>query len=139
MKYISRYGRLVMDTAHQRKLASIQKRHGLPKALCEQCVAYILTNLICYFSVFGFFNQRDNQGWGIQFYRVLVRPLEGFFSLLIFVGHKAYDIRRMNPSLLVRQAVIKVFTDREEKRLLISNISLVRDNEAYFLMERKQN
>ena len=35
----------------------------------------------------------------------------------------------MNRSLIVKQAIVKVFRDKEEEQHLISNISLVRDHQ----------
>jgi len=40
----------------------------------------------------------------------------GIFNFLIFVGHKAYDMKTMDPQLSLRKSIIRVLIDREEKK-----------------------
>eukprot|EP01083_Nonionella_stella_P008425 24293_1 len=113
-------------------LASTKKRQTFTKALSVQCAAYILTHLLCYLSMLAHVGQSGDQKWGMQFYHVFFRPLQGLFNLLIFVSHKAYDHKVMNQSLTVTQAIINVFRDKEEEKHFISNISLVRDDHSFY-------
>ena len=66
------------------------------------------------------------------------RPLQGIFNLIILVGHKAYDNMLINRSLTARQAVVKVFREREKVKFLLSNVSLVRDDQRSFYFDGKE-
>eukprot|EP01083_Nonionella_stella_P008424 24292_1 len=120
-------------------LASTKKRQTFTKALSVQCAAYILTHLLCYLSMLAHVGQSGDQKWGMQFYHVFFRPLQGLFNLLIFVSHKAYDHKVMNQSLTVTQAIINVFRDKEEEKHFISNISLVRDDHAFYFVGEERD
>jgi len=140
-KIVYRNGRL--ETDGERKLASTKKRQTYIKALSVQCAAYIFSYLICYltscvfsylisfFSGAAIIGEIGEQGWGMQYFRVLAFPLQGFFNLLIFVGHKAYDKKVANQSLTTMQTIMNVFRENEEEKHFISNISLVRDDQAF--------
>lgn len=139
------YGNARLETDGERKLASTKKRQTYIKALSVQSAAYIFSYLICYLTscIFSYLisyfsgaatriRESGEQGWGIQFYQVLAFPLQGFFNLLIFVGHKAYDKKVANQSLTTMQTIINVFRENEEEKHFISNISLVRDDQSFY-------
>jgi hypothetical protein len=119
-KYIQEMDKLMYgNTSHfrnkERMLESTKKRQSYIKALYVQCVAYIFANLICYLTYFAHYKDRTDpsSAWRLQIYHVSVRPLQGLFNLVIFVGHKAYDIKVIDRSLTVREAIAKVFSDKK--------------------------
>uniref|UniRef100_A0A7S3Q2A2 G-protein coupled receptors family 1 profile domain-containing protein n=1 Tax=Chaetoceros debilis TaxID=122233 RepID=A0A7S3Q2A2_9STRA len=124
------YGNSRLANDNERRLASTKKRQSYTKALSVQCAAYILTRYIGWASSGGL--SRKSEYWGLQFYHVSCRPLQGIFNLLIFVGHKAYDNKVMNQSLTVKQAIVDVFRGKDEEKNLISNMSLVFDDHSFY-------
>ncbi len=128
MKDMRRFG-----NTSERMLATSRKRHSHTKVLLVQGLAYFIAFAICQVSSFAKIREETRSEWGSQIYHASCRPLQGFFNVLIFVGHKAYDLKRMNPELSTREAIMSVLKDREERLIFLSNTSLVCvDNDIHF-------
>ncbi len=119
----SRIGEHAMDG----RLAMTQRRHNYTKVMSIQAAAYIITFLIPPMSAmvhpFQLFGEQSHK---VQMFHVVVMPLQGLFTFIIFVTQKAYDNHRMDPTLPYRKAITDVFTKKEQTRYLISRISIVR-------------
>ncbi len=117
----------------ERMLATSRRRHSHTKVLLVQGVAYLIAFVVCQIPSFAKFREERRSRWGLQIYHASCRPLQGFFNFLIFIGHKAYDMKTMDPQLSLRKAIISVLIDREEKKVVLSSISLVCiDDEIHF-------
>ena len=64
-----------------------------------------------------------------QYFHVVLKPLQGFFNLIIFMGHKVYNIRRSNNDITRWQAICQVLdSSKEEPTLFLSNINIVKNH-----------
>ena len=63
----------------------------------------------------------------VDIIRVVLRPLNGFFNMLIFVYHKIYNIQRRDRMLSFCQALRQLFgqDELEDPQYLFSNLTLV--------------
>ena len=53
-------------------------------------------------------------------------------------AHKACDIKVIDRSLTVREAIAKVFSHKEERQVVISNMNIVRDASSYYFDGEEQ-
>jgi len=62
---------------------------------------------------------------------LVLRPLQGFFNLIIFIHHKVRNFRRQNPSLSLYEALKTVFAnDEDDPEHIVSNLMLVKRDGA---------
>ncbi len=122
-----RYNQMTLNRSDPNLFPSVQRRHNLTKSLSVQASAYIITFLLVPLSgLVHLFQTNGTQPWFFQIFHVIARPLQGCCTLIIFVGAKAYDNRRIEPNITLKASIAKVFTQREERRIIVSGISLVR-------------
>jgi hypothetical protein len=89
-------------------------------------VAYVLVNMFPMFSLFG--SSIRLQPW-FQVVQLTIRPLQGFFNLIIFLNHKVYNARRRSSNMSIRDALRDVFASKEEPEHIISTLMLVRHHQ----------
>eukprot|EP01083_Nonionella_stella_P109666 320015_1 len=75
------------------------------------------------FSLFG--SSIRLQPW-FQVVQLAIRPLQGFFNLIIFLNHKVYNTRRRSSNMSICDALRNVFASKEEQEHIISTLMLVR-------------
>mmetsp|Transcript_12459 Transcript_12459/g.23387 ORF Transcript_12459/g.23387 Transcript_12459/m.23387 type:complete len:509 (+) Transcript_12459:453-1979(+) len=115
----------------RKNLSSSRSRHHLTKVILYQALAYVLAFLICQSNVFVSLAQNAERtevfrsSTGSQIYHLITRPLQGFFNLVVFLGHKVYNLRQFRQDMRICQAIWHVMTVREEPRFVFSRISLV--------------
>jgi hypothetical protein len=118
-----------------KNLASSRSRHRLTKVILYQALAYVLAFLICQSNVFVSLAQNAERtgiyrkSVGSQVYHLVTRPLQGFFNLIVFLGHKVYNLRQVQREMSNCQALWHVLTVREEPKFVFSRISLVANAE----------
>ena len=113
----------------QNHLASCQSRHHYTKVILCQALAYIFAFLLCQSNIIiSLLSVRLDieRPMGLQFYHLVTRPLQGFFNLVVFVGHKVYNLRQIKNDISISEAIYQVFTVAEEPRFFFTQISLVR-------------
>jgi hypothetical protein len=114
-----------------KNLASSRSRHQLTKVILYQALAYVFAFLICQSNVFVSLAQNSERtgifrsSTGSQIYHLVTRPLQGFFNLVVFLGHKVYKLRQVRQNMSICQAIWHVMTVREEPIFVFSRISLV--------------
>jgi len=86
--------------------------------------AYLLVNIFPVISLFG--SSLRLQPW-FQVTQLSLRPLQGFFNLIIFLNHKVYNARRRSSNLSIYDALRKVFASKGEPEHIISTLMLVRN------------
>ena len=57
--------------------------------------------------------------------QLILLPLQGFFNMLIFIGHKIYNYRRIHPDVSRRDVLLKLFTGKADDHVLFSRISQI--------------
>jgi len=120
-------------TSEDTNFASSRSRHHFTKVALFQGLAYLSVFLLCQSNVFislirlqlpTDYDALRSHKWE-QIYHLVTRPLQGFFNLLVFVGHKVYNMRQARSGLTILQATRRVLTVREEPNFIFSQISLV--------------
>ncbi len=108
--------------------ASCRSRHHYTKVILYQALAYVFAFLLCQSNVImSLLSARlDNaRPLAVQYYHLLTRPLQGFFNLVVFVGHKVYNIFQLNKETRLLSAIYQAFTVKEEPTFIFTQISLV--------------
>lgn len=108
---------------------NLQTTRLMTKIVTQQASMYIIAFIITWvFVVVSFF--QDNRGIGTL--KCLFQPLQGFFNLIIFLYHKVFDFRRMNPNsnLTIYEALKTVVLKPRlfNNQDYISCMSVVRDD-----------
>ena len=108
---------------------NLQSTRLMTKIVTQQASMYIIAFIITWvFVVVSFF--QDNRGIGTL--KCLFQPLQGFFNLIIFLYHKVFDFRRMNPNsnLTIYEALKTVVLKPRlfNNQDYISCMSVVRDD-----------
>lgn len=118
-----------------KNLASSRSRHHLTKVILYQALAYVFAFLICQSNVFVSLAQNAERSGvfrkstGSQVYHLVTRPLQGFFNLIVFLGHKVYNLQKIRRDMSNCQALWHVLTVCEEPQFVFSRISLVANAE----------
>lgn len=73
--------------------------HIGPLAIIVQALLYIATFALAL--IFPVMRLTGTKGLTIDILRVTFTPLQGFFNMLIFVGNKIYNHRRINQEVLI--------------------------------------
>jgi len=115
----------------RRQIKSVETRHQISKVIYIQALAYVFAFLITQVSVLvGTVRTRvGNNDW-LKIYHLVFLPLQGLFNLVIFLGHKVYNIRRINPDISIVKAIGIVFQDRTEPLFIFTQMSLVQNGNA---------
>lgn len=128
---------------NNRNLVLSRSRHHYTKIILVQAFAYLLAFLLCQSNVFismtSVFNGniedlRNHQSF--QIYHLIFRPLQGFLNLIVFLGHKIYNIRQVNKDLTIWKAFKQILLTTEEPKFIFSQVSIVNaeggEEEKYF-------
>jgi len=86
--------------------------------------AFLLTLIFPVLEVSGSMNREDAKALKMVFL-----PFQGFFNCVIFIGHKIYNYRRVNPHATVCFIIGQLFCTRWEEPLFLSRISIVFDHQ----------
>jgi hypothetical protein len=57
---------------------------------------------------------------------LFIRPLQGFFHMMIFIQHKLYNIREAYPNISYCYAIGKVLKAQDEPEHIISSLDMLR-------------
>ncbi len=125
----------------QAALNRLKDQHKMTKVIGIQAVAYIgalfITLLFPFLSVMGNMGLLGHPGGTysnskeaevLERLLMVFTPLQGFFNLCIFLGHKVYNYRRVHGTKVKRITVIKMlFTKSMDEPVMISRFSIVED------------
>jgi len=118
----------ISSGSERRQIKSVETRHQFAKAIYIQALAYVFACLICQGSVLmATVRMRVGFNDWLKIYHLVFFPLQGFFNLLIFLGHKVYNIRRIDSDISIVKAIGRVFQDRTEPLFIFTQISLVKN------------
>jgi len=111
------------------RIQACANRHQFAKVIYKQALAYISAYLICQGSsvMINYNGSRMVSGHGLVIFHLVAYPLQGFFNLVIFVGHKVYNLRRIYPDISIVKLIGRVFHDRNEPQFIFTQISLVQN------------
>lgn len=117
----------IQNSPPTKKLQRDLARH---KEMLKQCLVYFLVYLVVYF--FPVFNMIHGSSrasnYGISVAHLLVRPLQGFFHMIIFLQHKVYNLRLTYPTISFWQAVCKACKAEEEPERIVSSLDIVNND-----------
>jgi len=103
----------------------------LTKAVMKQAMAYTANAFVNIFPLIYIIDGTLRLSPTIQIMHLIVRPLQGFLNLLIFLYHKVYNLRRNDPELSIRGAIAAIFVRPGElPEHLLSTLYLVRNHEG---------
>ena len=113
----------------------------LAKVIMKQALAYVVAIVLV--NIFPFISLGDGtfrMTPALQISHLIIRPLKGFFNLLIFLYHKVYNLRRNDPDLSILGAIVVIFdTSGDLPEHAIMSLHLVRnyegDNEVVELVD----
>jgi len=130
--YYQQYnGDRISSGIERKQIKSVETRHQFAKAIYIQALAYVCACLICQSSILiATVRTRVGKNDWLKIYHLISYPLQGFFNLVIFVGHKVYNIRRINPDISIVKAIGRVFQDRNEPLFIFTQMSLVQHGNA---------
>jgi len=98
-------------------------RNDSAKVILIQGFAYVLAFLFCQYNVIiGAFIRREHKSAGIA--HMVTRPSQGIFNLIIFIGHKVYNVRK-SENMSLSKAIGKVFHNGYDTPLTVSNIAMI--------------
>jgi hypothetical protein len=122
---VERYSKTSCSENMRKKLDSVRANNRVTKVVVVQVSAYILAFVVTL--MFPFFNfVTDESPLVTQALTLVFLPLQGFFNLLIFMGHKVYNYRRVNPGVSRCEALRTFFFSANvEEPMYISQLSRV--------------
>jgi len=126
LQSIDRVSRDNSDRADRVRL-DYQYTRAISKQALAYFVAYASVNI---FPVITLFSGKTNLGTGaFPVFHLILRPLQGFFNLLIFSYHKVDNIQRAVPGTGFSTALRQVFflwPTEETPEFIVSSLSIVR-------------
>ena len=112
--------------------------HSHTKMMVMQAVAYTLAAVVANAANISHLGENDphhphlelsKKGMTLQIVHAMVRPSQGLFNFIVFLGQKAYDRRRMNESLTWKQAVKIVLFDQEYPHYIMSDMDMLHQDD----------
>jgi hypothetical protein len=103
--------------------ASSRLRNSMAKDITVQALMYVFAFVLTWtFSIVTFFKDTT----GIAIAKQIFQPLQGFFNALIFLYHKVYDLKRVEPDLSAYECLGRIIrSPYKQHQLYISNLTLV--------------
>ncbi len=100
----------------------------------KDAVISALLYTVVFFTVWHYpfiriFRGNANEVRAEQVLRLIFRPSQGFFNLIIFIYHKVRNIKTHCPNISVREAFFKAFGHESEPEYIVSNLTMVRRNQ----------
>jgi hypothetical protein len=126
---VERYSKTCSENM-RKKLNNVRANNRVTKVVVVQASAYIFAFVIT--NLFPFFNfVTDEPPLVTQALTLVFLPLQGFFNLLIFMGHKVYNYRRVSPGVSRCEALRTFFFSANvEEPMYISQLSRVEKRES---------
>lgn len=95
--------------------------------ILKQCFVYSIVYLmVLFFPVFNLIHGSSRaSNYGISVAHLLIRPLQGFFHMMIFIQHKVHNMREKYPNISFCQAIGKVCQAQEEPEHIISSMHVI--------------
>jgi hypothetical protein len=125
---VAKYGKTCPENMRE-KVDNARAKNKITKVVVMQASAYIMAFVIT--NLFPFINfVTDESPMATQIMTLVFLPLQGFFNFMIFIGHKVYNYRRVNPGVS-RCEVLRTFflsSTRVEEPMYISQLSHVEKN-----------
>ena len=100
---------------------SEESRNHETKVIAVQIAAYFISMLIVAMNIFLTISFFHRPRWA-AYYHLITRPSHGLVNFIIFVGHKAYERRRVDQTLSWSDAVWKAICTRHESVFLFDNV-----------------
>lgn len=114
------------NASHDARPAEVdaaRMRNDSAKVILIQGLAYVFAFLVCQYNVIiGSFVRRSSNASAIA--HMVTRPSQGIFNLIIFMGHKVYNIRK-SEKISLSKAIRKVFHNGYDTPLTVSNIAMI--------------
>lgn len=103
----------------------LDKRHHM-KIVIKQALGYICALFITLiFPILRLSGTMPEQEVLFDKLGLVFTPLQGFFNFTIFILHKVYNYRRVNPDVSRRQVLYKIFFTTFQEPVFMSRISIV--------------
>jgi len=121
------------DTASNPMVEQRRVWHAESKIILLQASSYLAAFLVCQIFPLISLLVRKNSSV-LQFTHVLLRPLQGFFNFLIFIGIKMYNRRRSNSDISRYEAFLSLFISPDEEHepsLFLSNMNIVMNHNPH--------
>ena len=104
--------------------------------------AFVLTWIFCFVQALWLTDKielSDQSARTISILRIIFKPLQGLFNLIIFVYHKVHTLRHADEGLTVSEAIAKIFLfpGEMEDQAVIANLNMVVDNYVEKLQKTK--
>jgi uncharacterized membrane protein YqjE len=120
--------RVVASSLHEHReheqhmeLISEESRNRETKVIAVQVAAYFISILIVSTNILLTISFSPRPRWA-AYYHLITRPSHGLVNFIIFVGHKAYDRRKVERTLSWKDAVWKAIFTRHESVFLFDNV-----------------
>jgi len=126
---ILRRGSSIRDS----ELKATKSNHNNMKVILIQCLAYFMSFLIS-LGILLLSAVIVEPWWMIRLSFVL-NPAQGLFNLLIFVGHKIYNYRRVSPDVSRCEVVGLLFRGQVDEPVLFSRVYVSRRNNDGIISE----
>jgi hypothetical protein len=94
------------------------------KVIAVQTAAYFISILIVSINNYLTMADPERPSWA-AYYHLITRTSHGLVNFVIFVGHKAYERRRVEETLSWNQAVWKVLMNKHESVFFFDNVKEV--------------
>jgi hypothetical protein len=122
--YLARMNKTVIRRSALVERQEIKDVHKNTKVVTIQALAYLVSFCLSIglLLIRALINEPD---WLI-YLSITLMPLQGFFNLLIFLGHKVYNFRRVNADISRWDTIKILFRGAHEEPVIFSRISLVR-------------
>lgn len=97
------------------------------KVIVVQAAMYVCAFLVTLLPLFLRNAIRQSPLWIAKLIPILM-PLQGFFNLIIYIGHRIYNYRRIHPDVRRKEVMRMLFLGKANDSVLLSRISIISIN-----------
>jgi hypothetical protein len=121
-------------------LNAVKEVNHVSKVIFVQAIAYIGASLITLTTPLLHTLIGDREGYWVIKLQVILMPLQGLFNLMIYIGHRIYNYRRVHPDVSKCEVFCKLFTGNANDDTLFTRISLLEiDSDEQNMRVRVEN
>jgi hypothetical protein len=114
------------DNKESEKMKTTELVRSETKTVMFQALAYLGALLACQLFPLMCLLKILHTNEIYMYFHVVLRPLQGFFNFLVFMGHKVSNRRRSDKEITRWQAFCQIFSNpKEEPTMFVGNISIV--------------
>lgn len=110
------------------KLIIEEIRHH--EKILSQCIIYLIVYFVTLFFPFYMMIHGTDRSSNsvIPVLHLIIRPLQGFFHMLIFVHHKVFNLRQVHGDLSLCRSLAMVLSAGEDPELIIQSLTILEDD-----------